>query len=233
MKSCLILVLAMGLARAALAQDAGLGVSIGARAWFTQWTTFSYYAPANVNLALTQESASEKLVLIPVISARYGNFVGSFSFFPTTHFDFSNGESGTRREFDFNAGYTAIPGVTLTLGYKKVSQRGGIYRYEPAGPTAGVNLNAPLAGAYSVYGSLALGKLRTPQSGGPEVVKFDTDYRVTELGLAYTLGGDSVVKRWTVTGGYRVQVMSSKNAFRGQDGRDTTQGFTFGALASF
>jgi hypothetical protein len=224
----------MCLPATALAQDEGLSLSVGARAWFTQWTSFSYYAPpGGANLALTQESASEKLVLIPVLSVRYGDFLASVSYFPTTGVDFSNGDSGTRREIDLNLGYNVIPGVTLTLGYKKISQRSDKYRYEPAGPMAGVSASAPLAGAYSIYGSLALGKLKTPQSGGEEVVKFNTDYRLTEVGLAYTLSGQSWPKRWIFTGGYRIQILSSKDAFNGQDGRDTTQGFTLGALATF
>ena len=233
MRSMHLVVLTLGFCGAAAAQDTGLSVSVGARAWFTQWTTFSYYTQGNNNLALTQESASEKLVLIPLLSVRYGDVVGSLSYFPTTHVSFSNGNRGTRQEIDLNLGYTVIPGVTLTLGYKKISQRSEPYRYEPAGPTAGVSLNAPLVGAYSIYGVLGLGKLKTPKTGPDTVVKFSTDYRLTEVGMAYTLSGDRLPRRWTFTGGYRIQVMSSKEAFPGQDGRDTTQGFTFGAIATF
>ena len=39
--------------------------------------------------------------------------------------------------------------------------------------------------------------------------------------------------RWTLTGGYRMQVMRSKEAFGSQDGRDTTQGMTLGLLVTF
>jgi hypothetical protein len=227
----------------ATAQDSGVSVSVGARAWYTEWTTFSYFTLPDANgkpenRALTQVSADNKLVLVPVASVRYGDFVGSISVFPSTRFSFADGGSGTRNEFDVNAGYAVLPGLTLTLGYKKVSQRDGSTRYEPAGLVAGLNANAPLDGAVSMYGSFGLARLKTPGSGGDEVVKFKADYRLTEIGLAYALSGDGLPRRWTFTAGYRIQVMSSKEAFftqdgKPQDGRDTTQGLTFGAIATF
>jgi hypothetical protein len=223
-----LVVLALCSAGTALAQDAGLSVSVGARAWYTEWTTFSYFVQNDVNLALTQVSADNKLVLMPIVSLRYGDFFGSLSAFPSTRFSFADGDSATRKEFDVNFGYAVVPGLALTLGYKKVSQGGSAGRYRPAGPVAGLSANAPLGGALSVYGSLGLGRLKTPSG---DAIDFKADYRLTELGLAYTLGGDR--PRWTFTGGYRIQVMSSKDAFGSQDGRDTTQGFTFGAIATF
>jgi hypothetical protein len=226
-------VLALCGAGLAQAQESGLSVSVGARAWYTEWTTFSYFAPQNVNLALTQVSATNKLVLVPVVSVRYGDFVGSFSAVPSTRFSFADGGSGTRREFDANVGYALMPGLAVTLGYKKVSQRDGASRYEPGGPVAGLSANAQLDGPFSVYGALGLGRLKTPTSDDPNVVQFKADYRLTELGLAYGLNADRPLRRWTFTTGYRIQVMSSKEAFGSQDGRDTTQGFTFGAVATF
>lgn len=220
---------------AAMAQDAGFSVSVGARAWYTQWSTFSYLTDdAGVeNIALTQVSADNKLVVAPVLSARYGNFVGTMSMLPSTRFNFADGGSGTRREYDLNIGYAVLPGLNLTLGYKKVSQRDGEYRYEPGGAVLGLSAGAPLANGFALYGSLAAGRLKTPQSGGDKVVKFDADYRLTEVGLAYALAGAPASLRWTFTGGYRMQVMSSKEAFGTQAGRDTTEGFSLGAIATF
>ena len=220
-------------AGAALAQDSGLSISAGARAWFAEWTTFSYFTELGVNKALTQVSANNKLVLVPTLAVRYGNFTGSLSAMPSTTFTFADGGSGKREEWDLNVGYVVLPGLTASLGYKKVSQRDGSVRYEPAGPVAGVSANASLAGAVSMYGALGLGKLKTPTTGGPEVVKFKSDYRLTEVGLAYGINTDGLPRRWTLTAGYRIQVLSSKEAFGTQDGRDTTQGFTLGALATF
>lgn len=219
---------------AALAQDTGLSVSLGARAWYMEWSTFSYLTDDNdQNVALTQVSADDKFVLVPLVSARYGNFVGSMSVLPSTRFRFVDGGSGTRSEFDLILGYSVLPGLNLNVGYKKVSQRDGDVRYEPAGPIVGLNGSAPLGNGFSLFGSLAAGKLKTPQSGGDNVVKFKADYRLTEVGLAYALAGEQVSPRWTFTAGYRIQVMNSKEALGRQDGRDTTQGFAVGAIATF
>lgn len=231
----LLMALAAWCGHEAMAQDAGLSLSLGVRAWYMQWSTFSYLTDANGvdNLALTQVSAGDKLATVPVLSARYGNFVGSMSMLPTTRFHFVEGGSGTRREYDLNIGYTVLPGLNLTLGYKKVSQRDDVYRYEPGGLVLGLSGSAPLASGFSLYGSLAVGKLKTPQSGGDEVVKFEADYRLTEVGVAYALAGVQASPRWTFSAGYRMQVMSSREAFGLQDGRDTTQGFAIGAIATF
>jgi hypothetical protein len=230
MNTKLLVVTTLCSAGAALAQDQGLSVSVGARAWYAEWSTFSYYVENGNNLALTQAQASAKLVLVPVISARYGNFVGALSVFPSTRFSFVDGGSGTRQEFDLNLGYTVTPGLSLTLGYKKVSQRDGDNRYEPAGPVFGVNGSASLGGALSMYGSFGVGRLKTP---GGAAIAFDADYRLTELGLAWTLGGGGWPQRWTFTAGYRTQVMDSKEAFGALDGRDTTQGLSVGLIATF
>ena len=130
--------LALCSANAALAQDPGVSVSVGARAWYTEWTTFSYFVDENTNenLALTQVSASSELAIIPIVSVRYRDFVGSISGIPSTDFSFDDGSSGTREEFDANIGYFVMPGLALTLGYKKVSQSGDAGRYRPAGSPA-------------------------------------------------------------------------------------------------
>ena len=227
-----LIILALSGAGTAQAQDSGLSVSVGARAWYTEWTTFSYFVNplTGKNAALTQVSASNKLVLVPIVSVRYGNFVGSLSVFPSTSFSLADGDSGTRNEYDANIGYTAIPGLTLTLGYKKVSQSGSAGVYRPAGLVAGLNAKASLDGPFSVYGNLGVGRLKTPAG---DKIDFTADYRLTEVGLAYTLIGSGLPQHWTFTAGYRIQVMSSKEALGAQDGRDTTQGFTFGAVATF
>jgi hypothetical protein len=217
-------------AGAAPAQDAGLGISVGARFWHAEWTTFSYYAPDGPNEALTQVSANRKWVVVPTVSVRYGNLIGSLSALTSTSFTFADGGTGQREELDVNVGYTVLPGLAATLGYKKVSQRDGDARYEPAGPVLGLSGNAALSGAASMYGALAFGRLKTP--AGDEI-NFKADYRLTEVGVAYALSAGAWPRRWTFTAGYRIQVMGSKEAFGAQDGRDTTQGLTLGALATF
>lgn len=213
----------------ARAQDPALSVTVGARVWYAQWTTFSYFSQNGVDsLALTEISAADKLVVMPLLSVRYGDFLGSVSAMPSTRFTFDDGSSGRRSEFDANVGYAVMPNLALTLGYKGVSQSDGTQRYRPRGPVLGASANAPLGGGLSMYGSLGIGWLKTPSG---DVISYRTGYRLAEVGLAYALNADR--PRWTLTGGYRIQVMSSKDAFQGQDGRDTTQGFTLGANATF
>jgi len=225
-----IVVLAFCGAGPALAQAPELNVSVGARAWYAEWTTFSYTTDALGNQALIQVAADDKWVMMPILSVRYGDFVGSVSGFSSTNFSYPDGRQDERQELDVNLGYTVTPGLTLTLGYKKVEQGGNAGKYRPAGPVAGISANAPLSGGMSVYGALGVGWLKTPSG---DDIQFDADYRLTELGLAYTLNTEGWVRRWTFTGGYRIQVLSSKEALGSQDGRDTTQGFTVGAIATF
>lgn len=232
MKRTWFLVMALCSANAALAQDPGFSVSVGARAWFTDWTTFSYYTdggnPAQ-NLALTEVTANEEIALMPMVSVRYGKFVGALSGFMSTSYSFDDGSRGERDEFDANVGYSVMTGLAITVGYKQIDQSDGPTHYRPRGPVVGLSANAPLGGAWSLYGNLGVGWLETP--GGDEV-KFDADYRLAELGLAYSLS-TRMPKSWTFTAGYRIQVLTSDDAFETQDGRDTTQGFTVGVLATF
>lgn len=204
--------------------------SVGLRAWQTQWDTFSYTTDLNGDSVVIQSPAKDKLVLLPVISMRWHDFMGSISLYPSTDHEFVSGERGTRKEFDLNLGYYLSPGVALTLGYKKVEQGGSSGVYALSGPVAGVSGTAPLGRDFSLYGSFGMGWMKSTSSS---TVKFDADYRLSEIGAAYTVPTGTFVKAVTFTLGYRTQVLTSKDALPGQDGRDLTQGFTFGALASF
>jgi len=161
---------------------------------------------------------------------RWRDFTGSLSLYPSTDHDFVNGGRGTRKEFDLNLGYFVTPGVAFTLGYKKIEQGDGPDVYALSGPVLGVSGTAPLGRDFALYGSFGMGWMK---STGSSTVKFDADYRLSELGLAYTIPAGSIVKAVTLTAGYRTQVLTSKEALGNQDGRDLTQGFTIGAIASF
>lgn len=223
--------LALCLAGAAHAQDSNLSVSVGVKAWHTQWTTFGYYVnETNGDRVLIQVPAKDKFVYIPHLNARYGNFVGSISgYLPTDH-SFVDGGGNRRRELDVNLGYFVLPSVALTVGYKKVGQKAPDGNYELSGPVAGLSATAPLGGAFALYGALGLGRMSDTDAS---TVKFDADYRLAELGLAYNLPMDRVVKTLSFTLGYRIQVLSSKEALGSQDGRDLTQGLTVGLVAAF
>ncbi len=226
----LLIALALCAAGTAQAQESYLSVSVGVRAWNTQWDTFSYQDIGGGNQVVIQSPADEKLVLVPLLSVRYGNFVGSLSLYPSTDHRFLDGEIGTRKEFDVNLGYYVSPGVAVTLGYKKLEQKGSSGSYELTGPVAGVNATAPLGRDFALYGAFGLGRMKSTSAS---TVKFDADYRLSELGVAYTLATPSISKALTFTLGYRTQVISSKDAAEGQDGRDLTQGLALGVIATF
>jgi hypothetical protein len=240
LSACLLV--AAGVAQA---QDSPFAVTVGARAWYTHWTTFSYYtppppappapapAPEDVkSVALTQVSANSKLVVMPQLSVRWNDFFASVSAVHSARFTFDDGSGGRRSEFDTNVGYSVTPNLAVTLGYKKITQSDGTKSYRPRGPVLGASANAPLGNGLSLYGSLGLGRLKTATG---DSVSFKADYRLAEVGLAYALNAEK--PRWTLTAGYRIQVMDSKNAFvddvKHQDGRDTTEGVTIGAKATF
>ena len=230
-------------AQTALAQDPEFTVSVGARAWFTEWTTFSYLTDEAVppnRLGLVEISADPEVAFIPLLSARYGKFMASVSGITSTDYTHKDGNEGSREEFDINVGYYVLPTVAITAGYKKVQQTGeddspdGVGIYRPSGLVVGISGSAPIHGPWSLYGNLSLGKLETPSG---DEIDFDMDYRLTEIGIAYTMQGKSKPKHWTFTAGYRMQVMNSKDAFEAaegsQDGLDTTQGFSLGVVATF
>jgi hypothetical protein len=228
-KKIVVTALALGLAGLVQAQE--LSVSVGAKAWSTQWTTFGYDTNNANQTVLIQVAARDKTVLIPLLSARYGDFVGSISGYRPTDYSFVDGSGGnTRKELDANVGYFVMPGLALTLGYKKVGQKAGSDNYELGGLVAGLSATAPLGPSIGLYGSFGLGRMKDTAAS---TVKFDADYRLSEVGLAYSLPMDGRPKALSFTLGYRTQVLSSKEALGAQDGRDLTQGFTFGLVATF
>ena len=139
------------------------------------------------------------------------------------------GSTNRRNEFDLNVGWLFAPGVAATVGYKRVGQKAGDFDYQLGGPTIGLSATAPLQGAFSLYGTLGLGRMKKAAGN----VDFDADYQLSEVGLAYNLGLSGIPRGLTFTLGYRIQVLNSKDALPGQDARDLTQGFAFGLLAVF
>lgn len=221
-----LLALALFFAGAAHAQQTNFGLSAGLKAWNTQWTTWGY---DNNGTIITQSPAKDKTVFIPLASARYREFVASVSGFRGTTFELLDGSTNRRNEFDLNVGWLFTPGVAATVGYKRVGQKAGDFDYQLGGPTVGLSATAPLQGAFSLYGTLGLGRMK--KAGGN--VDFDADYQLSEVGLAYNLGLGGIPRGLTFTLGYRIQVLNSKDALPGQDARDLTQGFAFGLLAVF
>lgn len=227
MKITKLVVLLACITCAAQAQESNLDVSVGLKAWNTQWTTWGY---DNTGTVITQVPAKDKTVLIPLLSVRYHDFVGSLSGFQPTTFRFEDGSSNSRKEFDLNLGWLLTPGVAATVGYKRVGQAADGNNYQLAGPTVGLSATAPIRAGFSLYGSFGYGWLKSTSGSN---VKFDADYQLSELGLAYSLGTGAIPRAVTFTLGYRIQVLTSKEALPTQDARDLTQGFTLGVLGVF
>jgi hypothetical protein len=219
---------------AAQAQESNFDISVGLKPWRTQWTTFGYNIDDFGTLFLTQLPAKDKTVFIPLLSARYRDFVASISGFAPTDFELPDG-AATRKEFDANVGWLFTPGVAATIGYKKVGQTGAAFTYNLTGPTVGLSATAPVRGAFSLYGTLGLGRMK---STGDSTVEFDADYQLSEVGFAYTLALGGIPRALTFTLGYRMQTWQSKEALvvqgdRTVDAHDVTQGLTLGLVARF
>lgn len=223
------------LAAGAQAQGSDISVSGGLKVWNTKWTTFGYGPVDNGSRVLTQVDSETKPVLLPLLSVRWGQWLGSLAAYQSTqHREVGATSGGKREELDANIGYAVLPGAALTLGYKRVTQAAGIFEYKLAGPVLGVSASAPLGGALSVYGNFALGRFK-PKGN----VDIDADYRLLEAGLAYTVGLERVLRSVTFTLGWRNQVLVSKNAISpptdavSRDAHDLTEGFTLGVVATF
>lgn len=230
MKNNGLVMLALCCAGVVQAQESGLSVSAGVKVWNTEWTTFGYDTNGAGEQVITQVPAKDKVIFVPLLSLRYRDFLASISGYRPTDYEFVGGGSNSRKELDVNLGYFVLPGVAVSLGYKKVGQKGDSDNYELAGLVAGLSATAALGNSFSLYGSLGLGRMKDTAAS---TVKFDADYRLTEVGLAYSLATDRLAKALTFTVGYRTQVLSSKEALGAQDGRDLTQGLTLGFVATF
>jgi hypothetical protein len=238
-------------ATAAQAQESNLNIVIGAKFWYADWTTWFTAdtpndppagAPATYSREIVQQvAAKSKLISIPQISIRYGDFIGSVSAALKSTQEFS--EPGLsyrfeREEIDANLGYYLTPGLAATVGFKKFSQSvpGGATFYEVSGPTFGLSGSAQLSGGFSMYGALGLGRLTLK---GVQDAK--STYSLSEVGLAYTIPTGRLLKAISLTAGYRNQVLVAKdlsltdtqNNTVKQDARDVTQGLTFGLVAVF
>jgi hypothetical protein len=129
--------------------------------------------------------------------------------------------------------------MSLGLGYKQFTQKAGGFSYEEAGPSIVGGFTASLRGPWSAYGNAAFGRMSPT---GNSTVKVKADYRLTELGVVYSIATGEFLRAVSITGGYRIQVVNARklpiydqNGFFSyfQDGRDLTQGFTLGVVASF
>lgn len=238
----LVLALAGG---AAQAQESNFGLNFGTKVWVADWSTWFVQTNSSNQEFISQESAETKAMVIPQLSFRYRDFIGSVSgAVNTTHsFErFGGPAEFKRREADANFGYYITPGLAATVGYKKFDQinASGAKIYQVSGPTLGVSAASALSGGFSVYGALGIGVLSI--KGSEDV---SADYSLNEVGLGYTLALGRFVKAININLGYRMQVIKAKGVPLSsdttvptapvikQDARDTTQGFTLAAVVAF
>lgn len=221
------------LSAAVAAQDAGLSVSAGLRLWQMQWTTFSYAEGVDRSQLLIQVPARERTVMMPMLALQRENWVVSLSGFGSTRINLIPDGSAVRSEFDANLGWFFAPSAVLTLGYKRVSQSGDVFRYQPRGPVVGVTASAPLTGTLSLVGSVGLGWLKTKASSDFRDVQFEADYRLSEVRLNYAADTRGWLRSLTLSVGWRMQSLSSREALGPQDARDLSQGLSLGVMAGF
>jgi hypothetical protein len=252
------------LAVAPYADAEDLQLTVGLKTWVYSWTTWglaqSQYNSASYETVTALNSDTQASV-IPQLLLRYGPWLVSTSYMTRTRFDLSAsfpayylgvGLAGgdklheDRQEFDANVGYYVIPGLAVTVGYKKLDENaGGTLTW--SGPTVGLAGTVPMGPhGLSAYGTFGYGlfHLRTPQLPDADGrTAFSATYVLAELGLAYTFQG-----HYTVTLGYRSQTAKASGyalsvlpiATSTQAGpytttqlKDLTEGPTLGLAASF
>jgi hypothetical protein len=162
-------------------------VTIGLKAWGTEWTSWEPYLNKGADVRIIEPvSSGTEVALIPQASVRYGDWLGSASYFVNKTYSLSGAIdplsgntltlSPTRKEFDVNGGYYIFPSLAL-------------------------------------YGAFSLGLLRlnasTPDDAGKN--SFDAIYSLGELGLAYVFNTGLPNFSLTLTGGYRVQIVDTRN----------------------
>jgi hypothetical protein len=229
--------------------------NVGLRTWFNAWTSWDVYPPLVIGNA-TLPGASEnftsgnRAALIPTFSVRHNDLLLSASRFArkSYSFDGNSGSFGARREeTDALVGYYVLPTVAVTLGYKEVKQDfSGTAQFKYSGPTLGAVASAPLTGGFSLYGNFGYGplKARLPVADASGNRRFDANYLLGEVGLAYALDlRDRMpsARALTLTAGYRHQVLATQdyristgaNQSRATELRDTTEGLTVGLSVSF
>lgn len=250
----------------------------GEKLWIANWQAPIFDArivvPSASNptpvLQTSMANAVSSTSVIPMTSfgLRYGAFTLSATLMSSTGFS-SDGVTAnnqmSRKESDVNISYALLPNLQASLIYKSgtisglgtaqaVTLTGKSGDADLTGVILGLSGSAPLAGAASLYGSLAYGTAseNIPSSGlslGSN--KFTGTYHVAEFGVAYRLADESMMsglKNLSLQVGYRVQVVTLNNipqntystgavpsliSTSNLDSQSTTQGFVVGVAAAF
>ena len=242
-RACALLAL-VAAASTAQAQESNFGLTFGTKVWVAEWSTWFPDENTNNDEVINQKSSKAKAIVIPQLSFRYGDFIGSVSGAVASKHEFTRPgvtEEHKRQEMDVNFGYSITPGLTGSLGFKKFDQidQSGTKIYQVSGPTLGVSAASALTNGFSVYGALGIGVLKIKSAPA----NVSADYSLSEVGLGYSLPLGRFVKSVNFSAGYRTQVIKARGitlrdttgtfASVTQDARDVTQGFTLGAVLAF
>jgi hypothetical protein len=220
---------------------------IGVKSWVTRWATWQI-GRASVDSGavdiVSQLESNTRLAVVPVLTARYGRYFASTSLMANARYTLGSSTSAVsakRQEFDVNAGIDLLANVSASLGYKRIVQEAG-GRYVWGGPVLGLNANAPLGGALSMYGTVGLGvlKLDLPVADPTGRNDLSAQYALGEWGLAYR---HEEASRNVFALGYRTQVVRTRDYGLGARdslgnptglfGRETLRDVTEGLTASW
>ncbi|MEX8519220.1 MAG: hypothetical protein AB3X44_11980 [Leptothrix sp. (in: b-proteobacteria)] len=207
-----------------------LKVTLSVKTWTNTWDSW-VTSPKGTGVALgTQRYQIVQAVnggtstsVIPVLSLRHGKFRETVSVMTKTNYTLQDaGTPGgflvraSRREIDFNSGYAATPNLTLTAGYKRLTQTYGPDTFEWHGPLLGINANAEIGSSWYLYGTAGIGymKAKLPQSqkDAEGHTRFNAGYRLGEFGLAFSPDfGSEVPGNLLLTIGYRMQTVTTRD----------------------
>lgn len=229
-----------------------LSVSVAARMFVNRISGVGYASTGvpGLNPTYANISTSTEVSFLPSLALRYGRFVMTGSFQPTTQYETplteSPGVTGRpeRREWDISMGYAVMPSLVVSAGWKEASVKTSLAASVPvpqsvlplkiAGPFIGAAASTPMGTDWSLYGNLAYGRPDTKINGS--TIGSSTEYISTEFGLQYSLRGlGQSFERAVLILGYRMQSFRTKNAavsVLGMNPANGAVGFQNGSLSS-
>jgi hypothetical protein len=226
-------------------------MTLGVKVWQTDWSTWFFQdisdATFRTQSSVYNRNAELKQTVLPSVTVRYKNFFISGSQLIKKSFTFPGCCGFDRKENDINIGYSILPGLAVSFGWKQLHYEGGGYWYDAKGNTVGLSASAPIAPVVSIYGNLGYGRPAVNDSAGA-FNGVRGKYLLTEGGLAFPLAEMSpALKGVVATAGYRYQRLISKrfnvNTYRIStnalvatetvDLTDITEGPVFGLSMTF
>jgi len=206
-------------------------VSVGVKTWNTEWHGNNLIRVGSSNL-LTHMDSQSVLAVIPFVAFKFKDYGLSMSAMTPTNYSTTDGLSvgnTSRREYDINAIYYVIPGVTVSTGYKSIAWSG----VEVTGYTVASSFSAPINEQLGIYGTGGIGK--TTNKYTEQGSSFASDYSLVEAGISYSIGKlGNLSKSTAVTAGYRTQRIRVPISTLGSgNADDNTSGITLAAILSF